>query len=415
MQKNKIILGILALIITSLMVWQIPAVQNRLILRYELITAYLRGIIYPADAVPTPKAIPHLTREPNTPTPKPTMALTSTPNTASTPLPTPTLLPTATPIPSAASLTPPQWEQQDWNNCGPATLALYLRYYGWDGDQYDISDLLKPERADRNVNVEELVYYARNYAGWLNTIYRVGGDIELLKKFIAAGIPVVVEASFYFEAPYWPNDDLWAAHYLLVTAYDDASGVFTVQDTYYGPDQMVDYETFDANWQSFNRVYILSYPPEQEARIRDILGEDWDEVRNREHALEVAQRETEADPENAFAWFNLGTNLVYFKRYPEAAEAYDRARSEGLPQRMYRYQFGPFFAYFHSGRTDDLLALTEYALQRTPNSEEALLWHGWAQYRLGNINDAVADFRKALSYNPNYLDAQYALDFVLNQ
>ena len=27
----------------------------------------------------------------------------------------------------------------------------------------------------------------------------------------------------------------------------------------------------------------------------------------------------------------------------------------GLPQRMLRYQFGPFFAYFHTGRIDDLL------------------------------------------------------------
>jgi hypothetical protein len=45
------------------------------------------------------------------------------------------------------------------NNCGPASLALYLRYYGWQGDQFTISELLKPRREDRNVNVEELVYY----------------------------------------------------------------------------------------------------------------------------------------------------------------------------------------------------------------------------------------------------------------
>ena len=90
----------------------------------------------------------------------------------------------------------------------------------------------------------------------------------------------------------------------------------------------------------------------------------------------------------------------------------ERARELGLPQRMLRYQFGPFFAYFHSGRIDDLLALTEYALQRTPNAEEAHLWHGWAMYRLGKKAEAIADFRKALDENPNYQDAQYALNFV---
>ncbi|MCK4976929.1 MAG: tetratricopeptide repeat protein, partial [Anaerolineales bacterium] len=96
----------------------------------------------------------------------------------------------------------------------------------------------------------------------------------------------------------------------------------------------------------------------------------------------------------------------------EAAQAFDEARELGLPQRMLRYQFTPFFAYFHTRRIEDLLALTEYALQITPNAEEALLWHGWALYRSGDTNGAIADFRAALAENPNYPDAQYALDFV---
>jgi hypothetical protein len=79
---------------------------------------------------------------------------------------------------------------------------------------------------------------------------------------------------------------------------------------------------------------------------------------------------------------------------------------------MLRYQFGPFFAYFHSGQTDELLTLTEYALQRTPNSEEALLWHGWGLYRQGDVAGAVSDFRAALAANRFYQDAVYALEFV---
>ena len=69
---------------------------------------------------------------------------------------------------------------------------------------------------------------------------------------------------------------------------------------------------------------------------------------NREKALDLAQSETIADPENAFAWFNLGSNQIYFENYSEAGQAYDTARQIGLPQRMMRYQFGPFFAYFFS-------------------------------------------------------------------
>jgi tetratricopeptide (TPR) repeat protein len=79
---------------------------------------------------------------------------------------------------------------------------------------------------------------------------------------------------------------------------------------------------------------------------------------------------------------------------------------------MLRYQFGPFFAYFHAAMTTELLAVTEYALQRTPNSEEALLWHGWALYRMGKKNEAMADWQKALEAHPGYQDAQYAIDFA---
>ena len=154
----------------------------------------------------------------------------------------------------------------------PATLALYLRYYGWEGDQHDIADMLKPYREDRNVNVEELHYYAQNRAGWLNSLYRVGGDLETIKKLLAAGIPVMIEESFQLETRYWPNDDQWAAHYNLVTGYDDATQTFTTQDSYIGPDQKIPYEKLNEYWRSFNRVYILLYPPDKEETVKAILG-----------------------------------------------------------------------------------------------------------------------------------------------
>jgi tetratricopeptide (TPR) repeat protein len=252
----------------------------------------------------------------------------------------------------------------------------------------------------------------RTNAGWLNFQYRVGGDLDLLKQFLAAGIPVMIEESFYFQGPYWPNDDLWAAHYQLLTGYDQDAGVFIGQDSYHGADQEIPFETLDEYWQAFNRVYILMYLPQQEGAVKAILGPDWNADYNRQQALEATQAETESDPDNAFAWFNLGSNLTYFERYIEATDAYDKARDIGLPQRMLRYQFGPFIAYFHSGQVDDLLALTEHALKITPNAEEALLWRGWAMFRQGENNEALGYFQRALYENPNYNDAQYAIDYL---
>jgi tetratricopeptide (TPR) repeat protein len=79
---------------------------------------------------------------------------------------------------------------------------------------------------------------------------------------------------------------------------------------------------------------------------------------------------------------------------------------------MLRYQFGPFFAYFHTNRIDDLMALIDYALKRTPNSEEALLWKGWGLYRQGKREDALNSFQEALTARPDYPDAIYGLNFV---
>lgn len=409
MRKFYILMVLVGILIFAGLLYQIPAVNSRLSWRIDFAMVYLKGLINPVEALPT--AVPDTqvaVISTSTQTPRPTITPTNTPQ----PEVSPTPLPSLTPIPSAVSLPAPEWERQDINNCGPASLAMYLRFYGWEGDQTDIADLLKPYREDRNVNVEELVYYVRTRAGWLNAEYRVGGDVDLIKQFIASGIPVMVEESFYFEEPYWVNDDLWAAHYFLVTGYDDATQLFTGQDSFHGADRQVAYHELDEYWQSFNRVYILIYLPDQEATVKAILGSNWDIDTNRQHALDIAQAETEADPENAFAWFNLGSNLAYFERYIEATDAFDQARELGLPQRMLRYQFSPFMAYFHTGQMDDLITLTDYALKITKNSEEALLWHGWAMYRSGDSRQALEDFQQALQENPNYEDARYALEFV---
>lgn len=411
LRTSTIIFSLLGLAVLAFLVFQIPSVKTSINWRLDIARTYLRGVFSPAGDLPAPLGTDDLAI--STPTPPVTPSLTPL-STQPTPTQTPTVAPTLTPtpIPHAFSLPAPAWEKQGPNNCGPASLAIYLRHYGWEGTEKDIGTLLKPLDEDRNVNPEELVYYVRNYAGWLRAEFRVAGDISLIKNLIAAGFPVLIEESFYFENPYWPNDDLWAAHYFLLTAYDDSTQLFTGQDSYHGPNLTISYQNLDKEWKIFNRVYLLVYRPEQEETLKSILGSNWDPNANRQHALDVAKAETEVNPNDTYAWFNLGSNHVYFEDYSEASTAYDKARQLGLPQRMLRYQFGPFFAYFHSGQTDDLKVLTEYALQITPNSEEALLWHGWALYRTGKEAEAIANWRKALEANPNYADAIYALGFV---
>jgi len=153
-----------------------------------------------------------------------------------------------------------------------------------------------------------------------------------VRRFLAAGLPVIIEEGYTIQE----GGGGWAAHYLLLTGYYDPQRALIVQDTDKGPDQLLSYETLDEGWQAFSRVYLYLYRPEDQAMIVPLLGVDGDVDINRQRALETARSEIEAEPQDAFAWGNLGTNLVYFERYGEAALAFDAAQAIGLPWRFTR-------------------------------------------------------------------------------
>jgi hypothetical protein len=422
-RKNRwlkfFIIAIAILIVLAVLVLQIPRVNRAVFWRLRIVSTYIDSVFNPVGKLPTPVVskqnvvmtdLPTLTPEPQVDTPTPSFTL------APTLTPSPTAIPT--PLPSSASINQPPYDpirdKEDFNNCGPATLALALRIYGWVGDQYNISKVIKPSRDDSNVNVEELVYYVRTQAGWLNAEFRVGGTMDTLRKYLSNGIPVIIEETYMTDRNYLINDDRWAGHYLLLTGYDDQTRQVTAMDVLLGPNQLISYDKLEEHWQSFNHVYILVFRPEQADQVRTLMGADANVTVNRENTLADTQKETQINPQNAFAWFNVGSNLVALEKYNEAAQAYDKARSIGLPLRMLRYQFGPFIAYFHAGRIDDLMTLTKYALSITRVSEEAMLYRGYAFYRTGDKTAALTYFRNSLDMHPGYKDALYAIDYVTN-
>jgi hypothetical protein len=67
------------------------------------------------------------------------------------PSPTKATVVSPTPLPQNVFLKGIQHEYQTWNNCGPATLAMALSYWGWDGDQRPIAAFTKPNPRDNNV------------------------------------------------------------------------------------------------------------------------------------------------------------------------------------------------------------------------------------------------------------------------
>jgi tetratricopeptide (TPR) repeat protein len=396
-----ILIGLAGLILLAVLIYQIPYVKSVASWRIEKSMIYAKNVINPPGPVPT--AMP-VTPRPATSTAE--IIASQTPMIGLTPSVTPTA--TFAPLPAQASIASPPYEKQTPNNCGPATLSMALHLYGWEGSQEDIANVVKPILQDRNVNPEELRYFVRTQAGWLNMEYRVGGNIDLLKRLLAANYPVMIESVTSLDPndALGPNDDLWAAHYVLLTGYDDATQTFTIQDSYHGADLTLPYSQLEKEWKPFNNLYLVMYFPQFEEEMKNLLASDWDPSLNRQIALDAAQADSTQNPTDAFAWFNLGSDLVYFDRYEEAALAYDKARAIGLPLRMFRYQFGPFLAYFHANRNDDLLVLTDYARSVTEMSEEAWLWYGFGLYRKGDNNGALKAWQKADKINPNFYEDQ---------
>lgn len=358
-----------------------------------------------------------------TPTLTPTAQSTSTPvGPTAAPTFTPTPLPQAVSIPGVIYVD--QWNR--WNYCGPANLSMALNFWGWKGNRDDIAKVVKPGindpkldfiqrgKPDKNVMPYELVDFVNDETEF-HALQRFGGNLDLIKRFIAAGYPVLIEKGYY-ERDY-AGSVTWMGHYLFVTGYDDAQGGFIVQDAYLKPGKnlLSKYDIFEEGWRSFNYLFMLVYPADRESQIYALLGDWGDPKWADQNALNIANSEvkTQTGIDSFFAWFNKGTSHVQLLQYADAASAYDQAFSiyatlgKDEKQRPYRimwYQTWPYRAYYYTGRYVDVVDLANTTLLKTidkPTLEESLYWRGLGELALGQLGAAVADLQSAYYYNPH--------------
>lgn len=325
---------------------------------------------------------------------------------------------TATPLSERVNLTGFKHEYQTWNNCGPATLAMALSFWGWEGNQQPIAAFTKPNSRDKNVMPYELVAYVEEETQF-GVVSRMGGDIELLKRFLASGFPVMIEKGFE-----GPKLEGWMGHYVLVTAYNDADKRFTVQDSYYGPNQAMSYEDLTSNWRAFNYTFLVVYPTDRAQDVQRLLGTLVDEEYAYRSAAETASNEIYllTGRDQYFAWFNRGTSLLWLQDYAGAAQAYDESfrhysslPENGRPWRMMWYQTGPYWAYYYTGRYQDVidLATTTLGAMSQPVLEESYYWRALARLAVGDSKGALKDLRLSLEYHPGFEPALTQLEQLL--
>ena len=420
-------------ILAAYLIYRIPFVYDRLSWRIDELKTRLSYALNPPEEaifVPgevTPQATAVITPIP--PTPEPTVDL---------PDPTPTgenPAQIATPLPDFVQLDGVVYVDQHerWNYCGPANLAMALKFWGWPGDRDDIARVVKPGindpdldfiqqgRLDKNVMPSEMIGFVANHTDY-SIVVRHGGTPELIKTLIANGYPVLAEKGYYEED--YTGKVAWLGHYLYTTGYDEAAGEFIVQDAYLepGPNMRVDYQTYLEGWRSFNYLFMVIYPPADQDEIYAILGQYGDPTWSYQKALEIAEEEiqTLSGVDLFFAWFNKGTSLVKMGHYLDAGEAFDAAYQvygnldvgdDVRPYRITWYQTSPYWAYYYSGRYQDVINLADFTFDTIDEDtlEESLYWRGLAYYALGNKALAKQDLYNAVWLNPNF---QAALDQI---
>jgi len=118
--------------------------------------------------------------------------------------------------------------------------------------------------------------------------------------------------------------------------------------------------------------------------------------------------QTEAD--NPFVWHTMGDLLLADGRPEQAAQAYDQARTIGLPWRMFWYSFGIFEAYAAVERYEDVIELADVTIESGGTGEEVYYWKGMAHRALGQEAAAQDAFRQALWWNPTHQPSKDALN-----
>lgn len=430
----RILLSIAGLLVLAIGIYNIPFVNDRLSWRIDDLRAQILGYFQPpVSAVFVPDQQGQIDAMVTA-----TLLAMQTPTPTHTPSPSPTALPgptatatiTPTPPPGSATLTGVVYVDQTggYNLCGPSNLTMALKYWKWKATRDDILISIKPGindaslifwkrgATDKNVMPYEMVDYVNDKTDF-RALSRYGGNLNLIKSFVAAGYPVLIEkGEFQRDTKQIVS---WMGHYQFITGYNDVAKYFLVQDTYLdGPNFKVNYDKLYNEWRAFNYVFMLVYPADREQQVQDLLG-NWSEPKwANQHALDIANQETKTQTglDAYFAWFNKGTSHIQLLQYFDAASAYDQAfllypgiplEDDKKPYRNMWYQTGPYWAYYYTGRYQDVINLATLTLKTTsdfltagPTLEESLYWRGMAKRAIGDLGGAAADLKIANHLNP---------------
>ncbi|HEY8655144.1 MAG TPA: C39 family peptidase [Candidatus Limnocylindria bacterium] len=210
---------------------------------------------------------------------------------------------------------------QSLNNCGPAAVVMALSTLGVSVDQETARLPLRGADVRRGMGPAGVDPWVAAAFG-LRSMSRMNGTNDLVKRLVTNGFaPMVTQ---------WMQDPTVSriAHWRTVRGYDDARGVFYVNDSMLGANVPLAYDWFGANWQPFSYRYMVIYAPKDEARLRAVIGIDWTESLMRDRFYARAKAEAQAQDTSA-AWLTYGEAAYQDGWFEEAVAAFDRGMALG--------------------------------------------------------------------------------------
>jgi len=324
----------------------------------------------------------------------------------------PTISPTAAPqkLPQYYFLPNDYQAYQTFNNCGPAALSMALSYYDIAVGQDVLGQRLRPfqnqlgDNDDKSVTLDELGEASREY-GFI-PYHRPAGDMELVKRAIASGVPVITRT--------WLRENEDIGHFRVVKGYDDAKQNLLQDDSLQGHDLTYSYELFLDLWKKFNFEYLILIPRDNERLAIEILQEDFDENVAWKKARDYSLNRLSQEPNDIYAALNLSVAYKKLGENQKAADTFMNIEAL-LPFRTLWYQIEPIEALAAIGEDEKVFSLSEKIINNQNRAySELYLIRGDIYKKQGNLEAAKEEYEKAVFYNKNLKKAIASLSSVSN-
>ena len=231
----------------------------------------------------------------------------------------------ASALPTSASLGPLVEIPQTYNNCGPATIAEVLAFWGISRTQWQVQAALRVDGPIVGMTPYGVPAYARSLG--LRVLMGVGGTSRLIKYFVQHGIPAIAHQVVSLSDG--------TGHWRPVEAYDDAEGVFVTGDTYLGAGYRLTYDVFARLWALRDNAFVVLYPATYQAAVSTSLSASgWQKTGAYQHdlamlkayQLDPSPTSAPASASSAYRYLAMAWDEAQLARVP-AARAYLRQAS----------------------------------------------------------------------------------------